>query len=376
MADYENLIQQGEFDPSKWGQFDPNQFLQPMPGGQQSGGDGQQSVQQGQPQGQPSSGDGGNRLDQAMAPYMPKGDQLPMPMQPGLGGDAYAAMGTIKFPGQTGGGYQMPGDWRTFQQGTGQQQQQTGQRQQMSDAEMQQKIMSMFSGGMTPEALKAAQKELNAMGIHIQNEERGDVRPRLLLPNGRTVDLGDWGGAAKWVDRGDMGDWHSAYSGGGGAGGSGVGGGGGPSSGGGFGGGFLGSAISRLINRGFSPVSRKDPLISGATAAYRGQTDRAMRKARNTMAERAAQRGLNSGGAGSGAFDSGLQSMLEHQGQDVGGYESGLMLNEDRMRRQELMNALGMGIPMQQFYDQFAYGMGRDNNNTNMQYLMSLLGGG
>jgi hypothetical protein len=80
-----------------------------------------------------------------------------------------------------------------------------------TQAPSQEAIMSLFPNGMTPEALKAAQPKLLEMGIHLQNEVRGDLRPRMLMPDGRTVDLGDWGGPAQWQDRGDIGNWHAAY---------------------------------------------------------------------------------------------------------------------------------------------------------------------
>src|SRR5678816_193741 len=74
-------------------------------------------------------------------------------------------------------------------------------------APSQEAIMSLFPNGMTPEALKAAQPQLLQMGIHLQNEARGDLRPRMLMPNGETVDLGAWGGPAQWQNRGNIGDW-------------------------------------------------------------------------------------------------------------------------------------------------------------------------
>jgi hypothetical protein len=46
---------------------------------------------------------------------------------------------------------------------------------------------------------------INALGIHVQNEARGDYRPRFLLPDGTTWDYGPGG----WVGRGNIGDWHT-----------------------------------------------------------------------------------------------------------------------------------------------------------------------
>src|SRR4030095_6023507 len=74
----------------------------------------------------------------------------------------------------------------------------------------QEQVMALFQGQpVTPETLKRLQPQLNAMGVHLQNEARGELRPRLLLPNGETVDLGAWGGPAQWQPRGNIGDWHN-----------------------------------------------------------------------------------------------------------------------------------------------------------------------
>lgn len=73
-------------------------------------------------------------------------------------------------------------------------------------------ILRKYGTTITPEALTRALPELNAMGVYVQNQQRGDVRPRIILPDKNTVDLGDFGGPWQWVFRGDYGDWHSAYN--------------------------------------------------------------------------------------------------------------------------------------------------------------------
>jgi hypothetical protein len=104
--------------------------------------------------------------------------------------------------GGFGGGQQQQGG---YNQGP---QQQAPQQQQGPVS--QEQVMSMFQGKqITPETLKAMQPQLNQMGIHFQNEARGDLRPRMLMPNGETVDLGAWGGQAQWQPRGNIGDWHN-----------------------------------------------------------------------------------------------------------------------------------------------------------------------
>lgn len=65
-------------------------------------------------------------------------------------------------------------------------------------------IFAKYGGVITPETLAQARGELNAIGAKVQNEDRGDFRPRLYFDDGAfTVDLGDFGGPMKWVERGD-----------------------------------------------------------------------------------------------------------------------------------------------------------------------------
>jgi len=75
----------------------------------------------------------------------------------------------------------------------------------------QQQVQGVFGNNpMTPTSLQNALPQLNNMGIHVQNEVRGDLRPRMLMPDGTTIDLGSWGSTAQWQDRGNIGDWHTA----------------------------------------------------------------------------------------------------------------------------------------------------------------------
>jgi len=91
------------------------------------------------------------------------------------------------------------------------------------------------------------------------------------------------------------------------------------------------------------------------------------------MAERAAQQGLNSGGAGSGAFDSGIRSMLEQQGRDVGSYQGGLVGHEIDARRGDVRDALSLGNQSQQFYDNLTANMAQGNNSANLQQYLAIL---
>jgi len=139
------------------------------------------------------------------------------------------------------------------------------------------------------------------------------------------------------------------------------------------GGGPLFQAILGLLRRGEKGVSKSDPNIAEPTAAYRAQAEHSGRQARSAMAERAAQQGLNSGGAGSGAFDSGIRSMLEQQGRDVGSYQGGLVGHEIDARRGDVRDALSLGNQSQQFYDNLTANMAQGNNNANLQQYLAIL---
>lgn len=153
-----------------------------------------------------------------------------------------------------------------------------------------------------------------------------------------------------------------------------------------FGSGPVAEAIMRLLGRGEARIDPNDPNIAGPTAAFRGEVERAGRRSRNAMAERAAAEGLNYGGSGSGSFDSAIQSELESEGMRTGQYRAQLQVQEIAARRQDVVNALQfaqgqeklaleqylaqlndqlqraqMGQQNQQFYDQFSYNIGRDN---------------
>lgn len=97
-----------------------------------------------------------------------------------------------------------------------------------------QEILGAFGDQtLTPESLKSVfDTKLRDLGYHVQNEARGDYRPRLLSPTGETIDLGDYGKNPYLTNRGNMGDWHTnqgqnannpAAGGGGGAGMGGIG---------------------------------------------------------------------------------------------------------------------------------------------------------
>lgn len=243
------------------------------------------------------------------------------------------------------------------------------------------------------ETLLANEKELNAHGYTlVPNKTLGpDGKPTNydLMYEGRIVDVivgGSRGGET----------WQYDDSGGGGGA---VGGAGGglstaPAS--------LQDAIARLLARGEKPVDMKDPNIAGAAAAHRAATTRGARRSRGALAERAAATGLNSGGAGSGAFDTGIQSEEESAALSNANFDSGLVLDEIKQRRGDVIAALGFAqgeerIQLQrelamlndqlqraqlaqqdkQYYDRLTYDMGRDAHSQDdlLARLLASLGG-
>lgn len=90
------------------------------------------------------------------------------------------------------------------------------------------------------------------------------------------------------------------------------------------------------------PVDLTDPNIQSQSVAFSSARNRAATQQRNALAERAAASGLNSGGAGSGSFDSGLNSIYESAGRDIAGNDSALIGKEVDARRTQLMQALQM----------------------------------
>ncbi len=84
----------------------------------------------------------------------------------------------------------------------------------------------------------------------------------------------------------------------------------------------------------------EDPNLAPQARAYSAARTRAAQRQRSTAAERAAFTGENLGGQGGGAFDSTVNSIQEGAGQDIAGYEAGLVGQEMQARRSDLLNAL------------------------------------
>jgi hypothetical protein len=105
-------------------------------------------------------------------------------------------------------------------------------------------------------------------------------------------------------------------------------------------------ALLRLINQSQQPVDQNDPVIADARNAYRAQNDIAARGQRSALAERLAAEGLNPGGQGSGAFDTGVQGIGEQSGRASSQYAANLQVNELHDRRNLLVQALQMADAM------------------------------
>jgi len=108
---------------------------------------------------------------------------------------------------QTIGGTQ-PGDWRTMQpavtagQGidpnapTGQTTGQPAPAQ--SGADVTEQVKALVGNDYSPAHLAQILPQLKALGVEVQNQDRGDLRPRFRLPNGEQWDFGPGG----WINSG------------------------------------------------------------------------------------------------------------------------------------------------------------------------------
>ncbi len=100
--------------------------------------------------------------------------------------------------------------------------------------------------------------------------------------------------------------------------------------------------LLQIMGHSQDPITTADPNISGQSQAYRVARERGGQQERAALAERAAAEGLNSGGQGSGAFDTGVQGIQEGVGQDIASNDASLVGNEVTARRQQLMQALDL----------------------------------
>jgi hypothetical protein len=102
--------------------------------------------------------------------------------------------------------------------------------------------------------------------------------------------------------------------------------------------------IMGRINEYQKPVDANDPNIKNQVDAFRREQQRAGDAQRAALAERAAATGSLMGGASSGSFDTDMQGIQEGIGENVSGYQAGLMGEEYQQRRGELGQMLQMAL--------------------------------
>lgn len=92
------------------------------------------------------------------------------------------------------------------------------------------------------------------------------------------------------------------------------------------------------------PVGADDPAIAGELQSQERGAERARQERRAAMAERLAAQGLNSGGQGSGAFDSEVASGYEDKANRLSDVRSQLFSREIQARRQQLAQLMNMAL--------------------------------
>lgn len=102
------------------------------------------------------------------------------------------------------------------------------------------------------------------------------------------------------------------------------------------------TALLQAMQGANAPYDPAAPQNASQQNAYNVQRDRGAAQERAAMAERAAFTGLNSGGQGSGAFDSALQGIHEQAGQDEAAYGGQLAQQDYQAKRQDLSHALDL----------------------------------
>ena len=100
----------------------------------------------------------------------------------------------------------------------------------------------------------------------------------------------------------------------------------------------LREAITRLMGRAEQPVG--DMAGDPRAQAYAGARQAGAQRERSKLAERMAFQGLNSGGQGSGGFDTATAGINQQTSRDIAGQQAGLVGEEMQARRQELISAL------------------------------------
>jgi hypothetical protein len=69
-------------------------------------------------------------------------------------------------------------------------------------------LKQLVGNDFSTQHLQQILAQIQGLGIKVQNQQRGDPRPRFLMPTGETWDFGPGG----WINRGNIGDWDSQYN--------------------------------------------------------------------------------------------------------------------------------------------------------------------
>lgn len=99
-------------------------------------------------------------------------------------------------------------------------------------------------------------------------------------------------------------------------------------------------ALMKFLADAGTPASLDDPTLKGQADAFSNAQTRARERARADMAERAAQDG--GGGVDSGAFEGGLSSLQQAQGEAEGSFNAGLLGDANNQKLQQMQSALSM----------------------------------
>lgn len=101
----------------------------------------------------------------------------------------------------------------------------------------------------------------------------------------------------------------------------------------------LRAKLIELLNNKDTP-SLDDPALAAQATTFRNAKQREGDQLRAEMAERAAFTGLNTGGQGSGAFDTTLMGIREGESDDIAAFEADLVGDEIDAQREQLNTAM------------------------------------
>lgn len=179
------------------------------------------------------------------------------------------------------------------------------------------------------------------------NQSTGGHAKYIGGPSGDMVDFGDGRGPVDartaqgeyWYNEGGSNPF-PGQSGGGSPGGSGGG-------AGGAGGGGIADSVRSMILQRLGQLQNFDPnssIIKNQMQSQEQLLERNRQQRRAVSAERMAAEGLNSGGAGSGAFDAELASGFEDKGNALTSIRSKLVADQYQQERQEAMSLMQMAL--------------------------------